>query len=520
MPIGNPATAEFDPRTIEIETRRVLEHAPEHYGVIDVGSNSMRLVVYDDLCRAPFPRFNEKSLVALGEGLDAEGYFTAEAMDRALAALGRFKAISDAMGVSRVDVIATEAMRRARNGADLLARIEQETGFRPRLLSGEEEATYAALGVISGFFQPRGLVGDIGGGSLEIAEVLGDRVGERKVSMPLGALPVRAMMKQGAKEAKKQVDEILGTGLPPLLTEPVFYAVGGGWRALARIHLAMNDWPIGVVHSYELPAEEVLDLAKSIARMTPEEVADLPDVPSRRIDTLSASALVMWRVLRKLKPDRVVFSALGLREGWLYAQLDEDERYRDPLIEGALAVGLRDARVPGFSEALGAWTEELFPAEMQSDRRLRMAVCALTDIAWRDHQKIRAAESFMRILQFPFIGISHPERAFLATAIMSRYGGKPAKLDTRATEILTPSEIRKAEVLGRALLLGHRFSASVPDILEHARLSIESDAVRLEISQSSAVPDSDTVRTRLLQLAKILDMEAVIDAATPKDAGG
>ncbi|PRY25001.1 exopolyphosphatase/guanosine-5'-triphosphate,3'-diphosphate pyrophosphatase [Aliiruegeria haliotis] len=510
MPIGSPG-ADFDPRTIHIETARVLGHEPSHYGVIDVGSNSMRLVVYDDLSRAPFPRFNEKSLVALGEGLDADGAFTKVAMDRALAALGRFKAISDAMGVGRVDVIATEAMRRATNGSDLLARIEAETGFRPRLLSGAEEATHAALGVISGFFQPRGLVGDIGGGSLEIAEVLGDHVGERKVSMPLGALPVRAMLEQGQKASKKQVDEILDAGLPPLLTEPVFYAVGGGWRALARIHMAMTDWPIGVVHGYELPAEEILELAKSVARMSPEEVAELPDVPGRRVDTLSASALVMWRLLRKLEPERVVFSALGLREGWLYAQLGEAERYRDPLIEGALAIGLRDARVPQFSEALGQWTEDLFPGETQSDRRLRLAVCALTDIAWRDHQKIRAAESFMRILQFPFIGISHPERAFLATAIMSRYGGKPAKLDTRATEILSPTAMRKAEVLGRALLLGHRFSASVPDILGHSSLRIESDAVRLGISRSSQVPDSDTVRTRLFQLARVLDMEAAID---------
>ncbi len=512
MPIGSSGAPHLDPRTIEIQTGRILAHKREHYGVIDIGSNSMRLVVYDDLCRAPFPRFNEKSLVALGDGLDENGYFTDETMERALSAMGRFKAISDAMGVARVDVVATEAMRRAKNGPDLIAKINDLTGFAPRLLSGPEEATYAAMGIISGFFQPRGLVGDVGGGSLEIAEVLGDHVGERKVSMPLGALPVRARMRQGLEAAKKHVDTILDSDLPPLLTEPVFYAVGGGWRALARIHMAMNNWPIGVVHAYDLPAGEVTKLAKSISRMTPEEVAQLPDVPSRRIETLSASALVMWRVLRKLEPDRVHFSALGLREGWLYAQLDKEEQYRDPLLEGALATGLPDARVPEFSEALGRWTDDLFAGEVQSDRRIRMAVCALTDIAWRDHQKVRATDSFLRILQFPFIGITHPERAFLATAIMARYGGKPAKLDTSATEILTPSEVRKAEFLGRALLLGHRFSASVPEILQHARLRVESDTVRLEIKETSDVPDSDAVKTRLSQLAKVFGMEPVIEA--------
>ena len=510
MPIGSSRNAHYEPRNIEIDTGRILAHRPDHYAVIDVGSNSMRLVVYDDLCRAPFPRFNEKSLVALGDGFDDEDYFTDETMERALSAMGRFKAISDAMGVSRVDVIATEAMRRAKNGPELIAKIQDQTGFKPRLLSGVEEATYAAMGVISGFFQPRGLVGDIGGGSLEIAEVLGDRVGDRKVSMPLGALPVLALMKRSFEDARKSVDTILDSDLPPLLTEPVFYAVGGGWRALARIHMAMNDWPIGVVHAYDLPALDVSELTKSIARMSPEEVAQLPDVPSRRIPTLAASALVMWRILRKLKPDRVVFSALGLREGWLYAQLDETEQYRDPLIEGALVTGLPDARVPEFSEALGRWTDNLFPGEVQSDRRIRMAVCALTDIAWRDHQKVRATDSFLRILQFPFIGITHPERAFLASAIMARYGGKPAKLDTSAMQTLSPNEIKKAEFLGRALLLGHRFSAGVPEILEHANLSIKLDIVRLEISGTSAVPDSEAVMTRLSQLAKVFGLEAEI----------
>lgn len=511
MPIGSSGAAHFDPRTIKIDTSRVLARQLHHYAVIDVGSNSIRLVVYDDLCRAPFPRFNEKSLVALGDGLDDDGNFTQETTDRALHAIARFKAITEAMGVTRVDILATEAMRKAKNGSDLIEKIKKLTDVAPKLLSGEEEATYAAFGVISGFFQPRGLTGDIGGGSLEIAEILGDRVGQRKVSMPLGALPVRAMMSQSHKEARKRVDAILKDNLPPVLTDSTFYAIGGGWRALARIHMAMHDWPIGVVHAYELPAEEVADLAKSISRMSPEEISKLPDVPSRRVETLSASALVMWRVLRRLKPDKVVFSALGLREGWLYAQLVEEEKYRDPLIEGALATGLPDARVPGFSEALAQWTDNLFPGEVPNNRRIRLAVCALTDIAWRDHQKVRATESFLRILQFPFIGISHPERAFLATAIMARYGGKPEKLDTRATDTLTSNAVRKAEFLGGTLLLGHRFSASVPDILEHAEIIVESDVIRLVIKESSDVPDSDAVKTRLSKLAKVFGLKASVE---------
>jgi exopolyphosphatase/guanosine-5'-triphosphate,3'-diphosphate pyrophosphatase len=316
------------------------------------------------------------------------------------------------------------------------------------------------------------------------------------------------MLAEGQDPAKKGIDAVLDAALPPLLTEPVFYAIGGGWRALARVHLALTEAPIRAVHGHDVPADEVRALAKKIARMTPSEVAALPDVPSRRVDTLPAAAMVMSRVLKKLKPERVVFSLLGLREGWLYAQLDKEEQYRDPLVEGAMAFGLPAARVPAFSEALARWTDGLFPGETQEDRRLRLAVCALTDMAWRDHDAVRAIESFRRLLQFPFIGISHPERAFVAVAILARYGGgvdEAVRATTR--DLLSASQLRRAEILGRALLLGHRVSASVPEILDQVRLNIGTSGVQLEVLCGEQFPDSDAVQTRLRQLARASGVE-------------
>lgn len=506
-PQGHPANTA--PRVIEIDTERVLNRDQTHFAVIDIGSNSMRLVVYDGLSRAPFARFNEKSFVALGRGLGEDGRFTDEAIERALRAVRRFDAIRRAMGVEQVHVLATEATRKALNGGDLVDAIRSATGLETRILSGEEEATYAALGVISGFFQPNGLAGDMGGGSLEVAEVLGDHVGERKVSMPLGALPVKALMAEGVDVAKARVDEILRESLPPLLTEPTFYAIGGGWRGIARVHIAETGSPIEVVHNHEIPALEARALAKRIARMAPEEVAALPDAPSRRSDTLAAAALVLWRVLKHLKPERVVFSVFGLREGWLYSQIDRTEQYRDPLLEGAQAIGLPAARVPAFPAALGRFTDELFPAESQSGRRVRLAVCALTDLAWRDHEKVRAVESFRRLLQFPFVGLSHPERAFVAVAIMARYGGEVDEgVKAVVQALLPPAELRRAEILGRVLLLGHRVSASVPEILDQVRVRIGTDAVRLEVRPGVRVPDSDAVQARLRQLARVAGVPA------------
>ncbi len=508
MSNGRNTGDDTDPRKIEIETRRVLGRKQSHYGVIDIGSNSIRLVVYDDLSRAPFPRFNEKSMVALGAGLGANGRFSDKVIADALNAVTRMDAIARSMQVERVDVIATEATRRAENGNDLMKAIQKKTGLKPRVLTGEEEAEFTAFGVISGFFQPKGMVGDIGGGSLEVAEVLVDRVGERMTSLPLGAFPVTEKLKEGYGAAKEWIDGILEESLPPMLTDPVFYAVGGGWRALARIHIAMNKMPISVVHGYELPTDALRALARDIAKMPAEEIAELPDVPNRRIETLAASALVMSRVLRRLAPERVVFSAYGLREGWLYRQLDATEQYRDPLLEGAQAIGLPMARVPTFSAALGRWTEDLFPSETQSERRLRLSVCALTDIAWREHAKVRAADSFLRLLAFPFIGLSHSERAFVAVAIFARYGGKLDDMVKDATDkLLSESDLRRANILGRTLLVAHRFSACVPEILEHSRLKIDVDAVRLEILETQDLPDSDAVQSRLRQLAKVIGVE-------------
>lgn len=495
-------------RVIEIETQRILDRKQSHYAVIDIGSNSIRLVVYDDLSRAPFPRFNEKSMVALGAGLDSDGRFSDQVISSALHAIQRLSAIAKAMQVNRIDVLATEATRRALNGNELIDAIRHKTGLIPKILSGEEEANYSAHGVISGFFQPKGMIGDIGGGSLEVAEVVADHIGERMTSMPLGALPVTAKLQESYSIAKKWVDEILRENLPPLLTNPVFYAIGGGWRALARIYIAKNNLPISVVHGFELPAKELRALAKDIAKMSYDEVATLPDVPGRRIKTLPASALVMSRVLRKLVPDRVVFSACGLREGWLFCQLSKQEQYRDPLLEGAQAIGLPAARVPVFSEALGKWTENLFPGETQNDRRLRLTVCALTDIAWREHEKIRAFDSFLRLLQFPFIGLSHPERAYISVAVFARYGGKLDKtVKSMTSDLLSPSELRRAEILGRTLHLAHRFSATVPEILQHARLNIDVDAVRLEILDAQSLPDSEAVQGRLRKLAKATGLD-------------
>lgn len=495
-------------RRLDIDAAEIAAVGGGPYAIVDIGSNSVRLVVYERLARAPLPRFNEKSLCRLGEGLAQTGAIHPDNFRRTIEAVRRFRAIADAMGVGRIDATATEAMRRASNGEALRRAITAETGLEIRILSGAEEARHAALGVVSGFFRPVGLVGDMGGGSLEVAEALDDTVGENWVSLPLGALPVEALLEKGPEAAKRAVDALLGDGLPP--GRPVFYPVGGGWRALAKAHMAVTGAPVPVVHGYTVETAAIRAFAKSLWRAgaSGRPSPALAGVPARRARTLPAAALVLDRTLKRLAPERVVFSALGLREGWLYAQLSADERYRDPLVEGAALIGLPAARVPRFAASLVPWTAALFPGETRAEMRLRVAVCALSDMGWRDHPDLRAAEMFRRLLQFPFIGITHPERAFVAAAIHARYNGKPDDpVLLPAVGLLSRGPRRRATVLGRALTLAYRFSAGVPEVLEGSRLRPGDDRLTLEVGRAARVPDSEVVAERLAALAGAIGLK-------------
>ena len=473
-----------------------------HYAIVDIGSNSVRMVVYDQLGRAPLPRYIEKSLCRLGDALAETGAISADGFRRTVEALRRFRAIADAMGVARIDVTATEAIRRASNGSELALAIRDASGLAVRILQGMEEARYSALGVVSGFFRPVGLVGDMGGGSLEIAEALDDHVGEHWTSLPLGALPVEALLKSGVSEAKRQIDKLLQDTLRPSLGMPVLYTVGGGWRTLAKVHMAMEKVPVPVVHGYTCNTRAIRDFAKYLVRLPTAKLSALPGMSERRVRTTAAAALVLDRLLKRLQPERVVFSALGLREGWLYSQLTEAERYLDPIVEGARLIGLPHARVPQFAPALVPWTATLFPGETPAETRLRIAVCALSDIVWRDDPDLRAEESFRRLLRLPFIGLDHAERVFIAASIHARYAGKPdARWLSPAIELLSPATRRRAQILGRAILLAYRLSGSVPDVLARSRLSIEPDYLRLEVSTAARAPDSEVVAARLKLLA-------------------
>lgn len=474
-------------------------------GVIDLGSNSIRLVVYDRPGRAPLPVFNEKVLCGLGRGLERTGRLNPDGVRLALENIGRFARIADGMGLERMDVLATAAVRDAADGPAFVARIEEIARLPVHVLAGAEEARLSALGVVSGVPDADGATGDLGGGSLELVSLDRGSLGAEQVTLPLG--PLRLMEHaDGRSSLVRHVDRMLD-GLPWLerAAGRSFYPVGGSWRALAKAHMDRVSHPLHVIHHYAVDAAAMRDFAELISRQSRSSLERAPGVSRRRADTLPYAALVLERVIRKARPARVVFSAYGLREGFLFDRLPEAERRQDPLLVACQDHARRLGRFEP-SRALVNWTAPLFAGEDAAAERLRTAACMLSDLGWTDHPDYRAEHAFLRALRMPYAGIDHPGRAFLALAIHCRYtGGIEDPVLRPALEIAGEANRLRARVLGLALRLAHTMTGGVIPLLAQAPLRLAEDRLELSLSGAAADLAGDVVQRRLDALAAALD---------------
>ncbi|MDX1710041.1 MAG: Ppx/GppA family phosphatase [Rhodovibrionaceae bacterium] len=489
---------------IRLSQKRKIEG---RVGVVDIGSNSIRLVVFDGLRRAPLPVFNERVLCGLGKGLRESGQLDPEGVVLALTNLYRFSRLADAMGVGRIDLLATAAVREASNGKDFVERVEEKTGRAVTVLTGEDEARLAALGVVCGTPGADGLMGDLGGGSLEIVELDKGRVG-RTATLGLG--PLRLMHLAGDEQALKSAIDAEFEKVPWLadLKGKTFFPVGGAWRSLARIEMEQRDYPLHVIHGFGLSRRDAQDMARLISRLGPRSLARIPKVSRRRLETLPTAALLMNRLLKRAPVDRVVFSAFGLREGHLYDLLPETEQERDPLLVAASDMAESDGRFGDLGHGLMLWTDPIFPDDDAAGRRLRLAACHLSDVAWRDHPDYRADQALFRLLRLPLLAVNHAERAFMAYTVFMRYGGSRDMVDaTRARQLLPAAEQERAEILGAALRLAYSLSGGTEQILQSSSLTLSDGKLSLTVPQDGSMPSGDVVERRLNRLVKAMGFE-------------
>ncbi len=482
--------------------------------VVDVGSNSVRLVVFEGQARNPLPIFNEKAVLRLGRGLAVSGRMDEEAMAQALTVLRRYHAVARAMGAGTVEALATSAVREAVNGPDFVEQIRAEMPELPmRVLSGAEEATLSAAGVLCGIPSADGILADIGGGSLEVVRLATGsaravqtlRLGVIRLAERAGGDVLRA---RAIAEAELATVSWLGEG-----EDRDLYLVGGAWRALARVHMAQTGYPLAIVHHYTIRREEARDLAGVIAGAGRRALERLPGVARRRIEDLPFAAVVLRRLLRAAAPRRVVFSANGLREGWFLNRMPAAVRAEDPMLAAAREMAARLGRDPALPRALLRWTEPLFPDESAELRRLREAVCLLSDIGSHDHPEYRAEQSFFRILRQPGVGLDHHARAFLALAVALRYESEPdAPFLAPARLLLDVAATHRAEGLGRALRLAYTLSAGTPDLLAGTALVVTPRQLVLRLAENSGVFAGEAVLRRLDRLAQTRGLEATAEA--------
>lgn len=486
--------------------------------IIDIGSNSVRLVVYEGLTRAPTPIFNEKVMCGLGREVAVTGRLDEAAANRALRALARFRILCRTMGVAQPRVVATAAARDAHNGPAFIAAATEACGAPIELLSGDREAYLSALGVRSGFHDPDGVVGDLGGGSLELIDVRGAALGQG-VSLPLGGLALQARSGGDLKGAERIVREALeGAGPIDAMRGRIFYAVGGTWRALARLHMRQTGYPLDVMHAYTLPPRAVTEFARMVERVDADSIEAIGQISAARRPLIGYGALVLEQIIKRGRPSAVVIAATGVREGLLFELLDEGTRALDPLIDAAATLNTLRSRSPRHGEELTAWTGAFMASaglpETPDDERLRHGACLLADIGWRAHPDYRGEQTLGVISHATFVGIDHPGRAALALSVYYRHVGlSDDQLSPRIRELATPRLIERARLLGGLMRVAYLVSASMPGVLPRAPLLREGNAVRLRLPEDLAPLASERLRNRLKQLGKLLGYEAGITSA-------
>ena len=458
------------------------DRPPRDAAVIDIGSNSVRLVTYRLEGRAIWTVFNEKVLAGLGSDLARTGKLSGDGVETTLRALRRFKAVLEATQPEEVFVAATAAVREAVDGPAFVRRVKAETGLTVRVLSGEAEARYAALGVLAGAPDASGVVGDLGGSSLELTRVANGEPGAG-VTLPLGAFALRGADGFDPARARQRTAKALDA-VEGQFTCDTLYAVGGGWRNLALLQMRIADYPLQIVHQYEMSAAEALDAARFIARQSRGSLDRIEGVSRRRLETIPYAAVVLEALIERLGIRRIALSAYGLREGLLFESMPEERRALDPLIEGCAALGAREGVSEGLGPALETWLAPLFarltPLFDPRDATLLAAACRLADLGARLHPDHRADLLFQQVLRAPIAGMNHAERAFLAVTLFARHTAAAPALEPQVlSRTLTPERLRRARALGAAMRLGCDLSGRNPDLLARSSIDIAREVIVL-----------------------------------------
>ena len=490
--------------------KREAQQGDVPIGIIDIGSNSIRLVIYEGEGRIPSILFNEKIMAGLGKGLGKTGLLDPDAVSRTLSALARFRRLAEDMGVVKLRTVATAAVRDASNGPDFITRLA-EIGLPVELLPGTAEASLAGHGVLAAIPDADGIVGDLGGGSLELVRVSNGEVGQG-VSIPFGVLRL-AQMKLGSSRAlDRALAKALGkVGWKGTGEGKPFYMVGGSWRALARLHQTLTDYPLPIVHQYVMAPSEGQRLVRALGQLDPKRIKAVGGISSSRVNSLGDAAMLLASLSRCLNPSALIVSAYGLREGLLHSSLPDAVQALDPLVEAARDEGSRQGRFPEHGDLLDRWIAPLFADEPHQLARLRHAACLLADVGWRAHPEFRAERGFDVALHGNWVAIDAAGRAMLGQALFTHFGGEG--VCPIVNQLIGYDLAARAMRWGYAMRLGQRLSGGVPEPLESSGLSFADGAVLLTLRGEDTALYGEAVERRHKLLADSLQLKIAVRTA-------
>jgi len=482
--------------------------ADEYLAVIDIGSNSVRLVVFSGTNRVPDTVFNEKIMAGLGAKVGETGKMADEAMDTALSTLKRFKSLCDQMQVRDIRVVATAAVRDAKNGLKFVKKVKKECGLDIRVIDGVEEARLAGLGVLSGEPSATGIAGDLGGGSLELSRVKDGEVYET-ISLPIGPLRLMSRFGRNRSKIKKFLRETFDT--IPWLEEcegQNLYLVGGAWRNIVKLMMRERSNPLPILHGYYSSRGEITAYCRRLSKL---DVSDIPfggSMPARRREVLPTASVILMELLSAMRAKRAVTSSYGLREGLLFDALDEDARQIDPFLYSCRVLSEERCRFAEHARVIFNWTRPLFQRKSLDPElrdRLQYAISLLGDIAWRGHPDFRAEKAVESVLHGNFVGVSHRDRAYVAVALNQAYG---APIDAPHLAPMLPllkiDDIMEARLMGAALRLAQRLSGGTVRALEVSQLRVSKSSLYLDIPSEYREIANDVVLRRVRQLAQLI----------------
>lgn len=488
-----------------------LVSAEGRVGIIDIGSNTVRLVVYETPNRLPMPIFNEKAQCALGSGLAKTGKLSPAGVSEALRSLARFVKLAEAMGVERLEAVGTAAVRDASDGQAFLDQVEQRCGLHVHVLSGAEEARLAAVGLLNGVPLADGFLGDLGGGSLDLVGLYEGSVANF-ATLQLGHLRLLEESGGDREKARKILTRQLAT--VPWLAEMngrSLYAIGGSWRALARIFLDQMHRPLHVIDNFTVGFFDALRLSNLVAGLSQPTLEQFPDINRRRVETLPFAAAAMGVLLEAAQPRQVIFSAFGMREGQMLELLPPELRNQDPLISACESQAERTGRFAMHGQEILDWMTPLFPGETDPQKRRRLATCLINDIGWNEHPDYRAIHSYNRVLRLPYAGLTHPDRAEMALAVLVRYSGNPdSRMVTAYRNLLDDQQFTRAQIIGLALRLAQTLSGGAPGLLPQTQIKVKTPRLVLELSSDSDIYLNEAVERRFKRLAQKMDLKPEI----------